>query len=240
MATKSGKSWRAAFISDLQMPFEARHSLKFVKAVCKYFNINTRHDLYNVGDEVDQYFGSQYLKDPDAWHTANSEIRVTVEKVRQWKRAYPFMKLCRSNHGERWAKKAVNAEIPSQMMKAYQEIIEAPAGWLWKDKWSLTGGHQRVDVIHGMGYSGVSATRNLTLDSGNNSVVFGHLHSNAGIVHLKTQFKEVWAMNTGCLIDMEAYAFQYSKHNRSKAQLGMGIVLDGGRLPIWVPYETFI
>lgn len=238
MASKGRQSWRGLFISDTQCPFEARHALKFCKAVQKEFGIKPSN-VWHVGDEVDNYFGSGYNKDPDSYYSPNSEIRATLEKMREWYKAFPEMKLCRSNHGERWAKKAVEAEIPSQMLKAYQEILEAPKRWKWADKWTINAGLRKIDVIHGVEYSGVSAMRNATLDSGNNCSIFGHLHTNAGVIYLRTRFKNVWSMNVGCLIDEEAFAFNYAKQNRQKPQQGVGVVLDGGLMPIWVPYERF-
>lgn len=233
-----GRSWRGLFISDTQLPFEAANALKFCKAVQVEYGIKNE-DCYHVGDEVDQYFGSQYGKDPDAYYTPGSEIKITIDKLKEWYRAFPKMKLCTSNHGQRWAKKAVEAEIPSQMMKAYQEVLEAPKGWVWKDKWQFDAGMRKIAVVHGVGYSGVSAMRNVTLDAADECVVFGHLHSSAGVIYTKTEFKDVWSMNVGCLIDREAFAFTYAKANRQKAQLGVGVVLDGGLMPIFVPYERF-
>lgn len=231
-----GRSWRGLFISDTQIPFEAPNALKFCKAVQREFGIKNA-DCYHVGDEVDQYFGSQYNKDPDAYYTPGSEIKISIEKLREWYRAFPWMKLCTSNHGQRWAKKAVEAEIPSQMMKAYQDVLEAPKQWVWKDKWEIDAGKRRIQIIHGMGYAGQSALRNVSLDSGDRCTIMGHLHSHAGILYTKTAFKDVWAMNVGSLISPESFAFQYAKQNRNQAQLGIGVVLDGGLLPIFIPYE---
>lgn len=227
---------RFLFISDLQIPFEAADALKFCKAVQKEFKIPD-DAIYNVGDEVDQYFGSAYKKDPNGWHTANSELAASREKLTRWYRAFPDMKLAVSNHGLRWAKKAFEAEIPSQMIRPYQEIIHAPQTWVWKSEWVIKTKYP-IKMIHGMGYSGQTAHRNAAMDHGMN-VVIGHLHSNAGIAIINTHGQRIWGMNVGCLIDEESYAFAYNKYQRQKPILGVGVVVDGGLTPIFIPYERF-
>lgn len=227
---------RFLFISDLQIPFEAPKALDFCLAVQKEFKIPQEH-VYNVGDEVDQYFGSAYQKDPNGWHTPRSEIAASREKLLRWYRSFPQMKLAISNHGLRWAKKAFDAEIPSEMLRPYQEIIHAPPGWIWRDSWTIKTQYP-IKMIHGMGYSGQGGHRQAALDFGIN-VVIGHLHSHAGVALIKTQGQRIWGMNTGCLIDDEAYAFAYNKTSRQKPILGCGVVVDGGLTPIFIPYERF-
>lgn len=37
----------------------------------------------------------------------------------------------------------------------------------------------------------------------------------------------MFAMNVGCLIDVEAYAMSYTRDNRSKPVLSAGVIVDG-------------
>ncbi len=223
------------FISDLQIPFEADDALKFCKAVQREFFIHPEN-VYCVGDEVDQVMGSLYRKDIDGSYTANQEIAESKRRLREWYKAFPLMKLATSNHGQRWARKAFEAEIPSQMIKSYQELLEAPKGWQWKDAWQINAEHRKIHVFHGCGYGGMYAYRQAAMDHGK-CVVFGHLHANAGIAHVVTESQSLWGMNVGSLIDTKAFAFNYGKHNRVKPWLGIGIVIDGGLTPILIPYE---
>lgn len=221
-------------ISDLQIPFEAEKALDFCLQIKRDFKINDKNVLC-VGDEVDQYFGSLYAKDPDARHTATSEINDTIKVVREWGKAFPDMLIAESNHGQRWAKKAAAAEIPSIMMRKYQEIIQAPPGWKWRRSWLIDASKQKFLLTHGMGYSGMYAHRQMALNNGI-STVHGHL-THAGISHIKTEHQEIWGMCVAALIDVEAYAFHYGKDHKFKPSLGAGVVLDGGRTPIWLPYS---
>lgn len=225
---------RHLIISDLQIPFEAKNALAFCIYLKRHYKIPDEN-VYCVGDEVDQYFGSQYKKDPNALLNPLSEIQITIEKMRKWYKAFPKMKLAISNHGMRWAKKASDAEIPSQMVRAYQEVIQAPKGWVWRSEWVVKGIHP-FRVIHGLGYSGHQGHRTAAIDSGMSTVI-GHLHSNAGISVIRTSKMAIWGMNSGCLIDLDSFAFSYGQDSRFKPCLGTSVVLDGGKTPIWIPYE---
>lgn len=228
---------RWLFISDLQIPFEHAYALKFCRAVQREFKIPAEN-VYCVGDEVDQLFGGRWPKDPDIPLSAVEEIQVTRQKLRAWYRAFPRMRLAVSNHGMRWAKKASLAEIPSQMLKTYQEVLETPKGWEWKERWVIKAKRPMV-MIHGLGYGGMYAYRTAAMDMGAN-VVFGHLHANAGIAHVVTANQACWGMNVGSLIDKGSYAFAYGKDSRFKPWLGCGVVIDDGATPILLPLERFL
>jgi hypothetical protein len=221
--------------SDLQIPYEAENALKFCKYVQKVFKIS-KENVLNVGDEIDSFHGGLWPKGADYLHTPREELMIAIEKLKQWYDAFPICRVAISNHGLRWLKKASNAEIPSMLIRDYKEIIKAPAGWHWRDTWEIKASKQNFILTHGMGYSGADAHRKMALDFGM-SVAHGHLHSHAGVAHIKTDTQKLWGMNTGCLIDVEAYAFKYAKYSRFKACLGVGVVLDGGTTPIWIPYN---
>jgi hypothetical protein len=170
--------------------------------------------------------------------SALDEIDASLRVLREWYKAFPNMMLCTSNHGQRWVKKAAMAEIPSQLLKSYKEIIDAPDGWVWKDEWKIQAKNKTFRVIHGSEYSGQMGARNAAVDSGMSTAI-GHIHSFGGVWHLKTNGSStgIWAMNSGCLIDTKQFAFQYSRSNRNQPTIGCGVILDGGRTPIFIPFE---
>lgn len=229
------KADRYLFISDLQIPFEAEHALKFCKSIQREFGIPPEN-IYNVGDELDLYHGSLHKKDPDADLTPGQELLLSRKKLREWYRAFPQMKLAVSNHGLRWLRKAFEADIPGEVIRCYRDLIGAPKGWVWKERWLIQAQRAPIVMIHGMGYSGQQGHRNAALDEGMNTVI-GHLHSNAGISYINTNVRSIWGMNTGCLINTEAFAFKYGKYARNKPVLKVGVVIDGGLTPILLPYE---
>lgn len=233
-------------ISDLQIPFEAEEgpnslgALKFCIEVAKEFKI-PKENILNVGDETDQYFGSFFPKSPDARMSALEELELAKKRLKRWYQAFPYMRIATSNHGVRWAKKAFQAEIPSVLMKQYQEVIEAPPTWKWSDEWIIKNIDSPFRVIHGMGYSGINGHRTAALDAGMSTCI-GHLHSHAGIARISTGINEIgkrniWGMNVGCLINPKAFCFEYGKWSRMKPTMGVGVVIGSGRTPIFIPYE---
>ncbi len=78
--------------------------------------------------------------------------------------------------------------------------------------------------------------RNAALDS-QTSTVIGHLHAFGGVSHINTWGSSPrWGMNVGCMIDSKAIAFEYGKLSRNRETLGVGVVVDDGKTPIFVPY----
>jgi hypothetical protein len=228
---------RYLFISDTQIPFEASKSLQFCKSLQKEFKI-PNENIYHVGDEVDLYHGSLHPKSPDAELTPNQELKLAISRLKEWYRAFPQMKLAVSNHGVRYVKKAISSDIPSVILKSYREILQAPPGWIWRERWDIKAARAPIAMIHGVGYSGMNGHRNAAIDLGRNTVI-GHLHSNAGISKINTDGRTLWAVNAGCLIDLKAFAFDYGKHMRHKPVLSACVVIDGGLTPLLLPYERF-
>jgi hypothetical protein len=221
-------------ISDLQIPFEAPGALDFCRRVQKDLKIQSDHILC-VGDEVDNYYGSDYDHDPNAEHTARQELAETQEKLKAWVKAFPFMRLAVSNHGERWAKKASRAGMLAEYVRPYQEVLGLPKTWRWADRWLVNAKHP-WQLIHGLGYSSMYAYRHIPLDAGI-STAFGHLHSSAGVAHITTATGTRWGMNCGSLIKPEAYAFKYGSDMRFKPVLSIGAVVDDGLTPLLFRYE---
>lgn len=224
-------------ISDLQIPFEHQRSLAFCKYLKRHYKI-TDDCVYNVGDETDQYFGGLWKKNPEARHTPNSELDDCKKRLRQWYKAFPEMKLCISNHGTRYWRKALDAEIPSIMLRKYEEIIEAPTAWKWKKYWKIRASKSPFMIEHGDDYGGQRAHIDATLHNGMSTII-GHHHTLAGTRQVKTANQQIWAAAAGSLIDFDAYAFDYARKSKLKPAIGAIVVLDGGLCPLWVPIESF-
>lgn len=233
---------RYLFISDLQIPFEAERALDFCAYVKRHYRIPSEN-VFCVGDEVDQAGASMHgPKDPNGY-SPGDEFEISKKKLKPWFKKFPEMKIAVSNHGQRWARKASHAELPSQMLRYYHEALEFPEGWQLKYKWEIKAKNKLMTMVHGMGYSGVNGHRNAAIDFGTCAII-GHLHSNAAISYIYTgedgsgdPIQKLWAMNVGSLIDRQSYAFKYARASRMKAVNAVGIVLDGGNLPILLPYD---
>ena len=233
---------RGAFlvISDLQIPFEKEGSLEFCKAIQKKYRIPDEN-IYNVGDELDQYFGGQWDKDPDMHHSPTSELLESKRKLKRWYRAFPKMKLCLSNHGSRWMRKALGSQIPSMLLRSYEDVIEAPETWIWQKNWFVEAPNHPFLIEHGDDYGSQMPHKQAVLLN-NCSIAMGHHHSVFGVEFVRNIGQSylasgLWGMVTGSLIDEEQLAFKYAKRAKHKPILGLGVVLDGGRTPILEPWS---
>lgn len=235
-------SGRWMIITDEQIPFEHPRALAFLKYCKSHFRIPDANVLH-VGDELDEYWGGMYEKGAEFEHTPNSEMAESLEKLKLRYEAFPLMKLAISNHGTRWIRKAFHAGIPIQLMKRYEEAIQAPVGWVWRDKWLVRAKHPFL-VEHGDRFGGQYPHVTAAVHNGISTVI-GHFHSIAGIHHIRTQdfhpeFEsgfDIWGACGGCLIDFPKYAFQYAHKQKKKPKLGIILVFDDGKWPMWVPLE---
>lgn len=181
-----------------------------------------------MGDEVDQHtLSSKFIASPNG-RSGSDELEEAKHRLRPWFKEYPNTKICISNHTWRAYKKAYNAGIPQQFLRSISEVYDAPPGWTWHEK-ILIG-----DIIfeHGENVSGPCAAINAARDNLRCTVI-GHQHSNGGVIHRHAFDKMLWGLNTGCLIDVDAYAFEYGKTLRNKPTLGCGVIRNN--VPYFVP-----
>jgi hypothetical protein len=223
------------FIPDYHAPFGHKRALSFCVSLQDEFDIPQKN-IYCAGDFEDQYNFGRWPKDPNRAHTHIQEIEATRHEVKEWGKAFPLMKMLTSNHGTRIGKKAFEAELPSQLLRSHHEIFEYPKGWELAEEYVVIATKHEFVLQHGDGFSGVKGHIDAAIANGMSTAI-GHLHSFAGVSHIRTKHQHIWAANAGCLIDQSAYAFEYAKHSKFKATIGALVILDGGRWPIWVPLE---
>lgn len=223
------QSHRVLAIGDIHAPFEHKYYLDFLVETYNNWNCDT---VVCVGDEVDAHALSKYDPDPDGFSPGH-ELEQAINHLKPFYEAFPNVKVCTSNHTVRGFKKGFEAGIPSAFFRSYREILEAPIGWEWKDKWDIDG----VNYIHLEGYSGYMGALKAAIDS-HKSTVGGHLHSCGGVLYVQTEFYRNFGLQTGCGIDIEKYAFKYSRLDARKATLGCGVVIDG-KEAYFIPMSGF-
>jgi hypothetical protein len=215
-------------ISDTQEPFSHQDALEFVKHVRNTF-YRPGDDLQVVhqGDEVDQHTLGKYASNPSG-RSGGDELEEAKHRLRDWFKEFPKVRVCISNHSYRVYKKAFAAGIPMEFLKSINDVYEAPPGWKWADKWLID------DVIfeHGENVSGHNAALNAAIQNRKKTSI-GHQHSCGGVQFLDSAFDQIWGLNTGCLIDVDQYAFDYGKNLRKKPTLGCGIIVNS--IPMFVP-----
>lgn len=224
MKLKVGKE-TVLVISDMQCPFEHPDSIKFLSWIKKRYKPTK---IVNIGDEVDFHALSKYFKDPDGY-SAGHELKHAKKSLKPLYKLFPKVQVCTSNHVDRPYIRAFEAGLPKSFIKDISEVLEAPKGWQWADKWELDG----VTYIHGHVLPGGKHSIQRAVNEVSGSVVFGHVHAHAGVYYKATAEELTFGMNVGCLIDTKAYAFVYGKKYVNKPIIGCGIVHKG--LPQFIP-----
>lgn len=216
-------------ISDLQIPFHHRDSLPFIKHVIKVFvPKNVTPIIMNMGDEVDQAGMSlKYSPNPNG-KSSGDELQEAKIVLAEWAHEFPKMLLCTSNHTYRAYKKGFHAGLPQEFFKSLNDVYELPSGWKWSDRWFIDG----ICFEHGEFVSGQTAALTAAMQN-RMSTVIGHQHSHGGVIWSGSIGGNIFGLNTGCLIDVDAYAFEYGKKLRKKPTLGCGVILNG--VPLFIP-----
>lgn len=216
-------------ISDTQAPFQHKDALKFLKAL----KAKLRPDrVVHIGDEIDYYAISRF--DPDPSHVENPLVelqRALDEFMYPLYAAFPKCDVMNSNHKDRIVSRAKRGGLPKEWLKSYEEIIEAPPGWKWRDSLVLDGvryehGHALSGSSHTVAYRAALMSRR--------SIVFGHFHSSPGFTYINGAEGEIFGFNVGCLMDRKAYAAAYFQGPKWSS-LGTGVVIDG--IPKYVPMK---
>lgn len=215
-------------IPDLHAPFAHPRALEFLAGLAKEYK-PTR--IVCLGDEIDACALGFYDHDPDGMN-AGQEHKEALKFMRQLYKLFPKVEVCTSNHTARPFRRAFKYGLPKQFIKDYREFMEAPAGWSWANTIEIDG----VLYEHGEGFSGAQG-HVVAMTKQRRSVVIGHIHSHAGVNYSSTDKDKLFAMNAGCLIDIDAYAFNYGRKFPNRPVLGAGIII-AGKEAHFIPLET--
>ncbi len=213
------------FLGDIHLPFEHPKALEFAKQLRKDFSI-PHENVYSVGDILDLYHFSRWPKNPDARITVNQELELCRDKIRKWGAAFPELKIADSNHDSRIMKKAMGAELPSQVIKSFEDIFELPKTWKIKEQFVICG--PDILVCHGEEFS---CALQAAIAYGLN-VVQGHHHSKFGVQYRASKMQQLWGAATGWLGDEKSFAFAYGDKSKQKMILGSIVVVNGIPYPI--------
>lgn len=211
-------------ISDQQAPFHHPDAIAFLKAVKQKFQPTK---VVNIGDSLDMHCLSKYSHNPDLPGPAD-EYRQALDFMHELYDLFPVAQEVYSNHNGRYLKRIEEAGIPSSFIKSYRQIMDYPKGWSIEPYLEI----DNVLYEHGTRFGGLNSGRS-ALQVNGQSTVYGHLHSNGGIVYSANRKELIFAMCVGCLIDWKAYAFNYARDAKQLPTLGTGVVVKG--VPHFVP-----
>jgi hypothetical protein len=216
-------------ISDLQAPFNHKHSLDFLKAVKNKFK--TTYTVC-IGDETDNYWASSYPKSSES-PAASQELKEAIEELQKIYKVFPQCSVINSNHLDRIKNSAKYKNIPSEILKPTNEIFKAPKGWTWSPSLKLNIYGQDCFFVHGR-------SKDLAFfKSLNCNLIQGHFHESMQIIYFNPNKDQKsskylrWSMIVGCLIDDNKEAFGYNKNSKQKPIHGCGVIFNG--IPVVIP-----
>lgn len=213
-------------IGDTHEPFCIKGYREFCEETFNKFGCT---EIVHIGDEVDNHALSFHEHDPDG-HSAGRELDLSLERMADWYKSFHNVKVCIGNHTALHFRQAKAHGIPKRYLRGYNEVLGAPKGWEWGHEFEIDG----VQYKHGMGVSGKNGALNMAIQSRRSSVI-GHLHTFGGIQYHATKYDMVFGLNVGCGIDVSKYAFEYGRNFVNKPTIGCGVVLDGGRIGLFIP-----
>ena len=216
-------------IGDTHEPFTHPDYFDHCRRVRDKYKCDT---IVHIGDEVDNHALSYHEK-ADGAVSASTEYHQAYESLHtKWFKEFPVCYVCIGNHTSLMFRKAQTHGIPSLYLKSYQEIWQAPPGWVWDKSFEING----VRFVHGTGKSGKTAHELWAADN-RQSTVIGHCHSHAGIKYLASYNSLIYGMNVGCGVDIDTYAMVYGEKYSKRPTLACGVVTENGKVGIIEPLE---
>lgn len=215
-------------IGDTHIPFEHKHYLEFCKETQKRFKCAK---VTHAGDLLDHHACSFHETNPNGM-SALDEFKKAKKKVKEWKKAFPELYICKGNHDIIIDRRAISDGIPEVYVKGIEEVFEFPKKWDYQWKHYFYG----ICFEHGTGYGGQYPHVNLAKNNRCKSVM-GHAHSVGGVHYLANDKDMIWGACTGCGIDRMKYAFWYGRDFKMKPVLGCVVILNNGKEAHFIPMK---
>ena len=202
-------------IGDTHIPYEKEGYLDFCIEQYDKWGCDT---VIHIGDLIDSHATSRHPSMPDAY-SPGDELQYTIRKLKSWYRAFPEMKVCIGNHDYRSFKIAAEYGVASKWMKGFADVLEVP-NWDFEESFEING----ILYTHGTGTTGQNAAHMRALNLGQ-SVVMGHLHTEASIIYHQIAKQTIFGMIIGCGVNEQSYGMNYAKNFPRKSILSCGIIL---------------
>lgn len=203
-------------IGDLHEPFCLDGYLEHCINTYNKYKCN---EVVFIGDIIDNHASSYHETDPDG-HSAGQELKMAIQRIKQWYSAFPKATVVIGNHDRLIMRKAYSSGLSKLWIKDYPDVLGTP-GWNFIDSIEI----DNVLYIHGEGGTARSRIRRDL-----QSIVQGHLHSQAYIDWCVGAKFKIFGMQVGCGVDHKSYAMAYGKEG-PKPAIACGVILNG-EIPI--------
>lgn len=173
-----------------------------------------------IGDVVDNQAISFHTKNPQC-PGPDDEYILAKREIRKWCRAFPEAVVTIGNHDERAIRLAETVDIPAKFLRSYNDTWKTP-GWEWVPDKIIDDVYYFHGTMNGGTHPAWIAAGKMLM-----SVVMGHNHSRSGIQWRANPRKRIFALDTGCGIDVDAFQFAYGKHIKERPVLSAAVIIDG-------------
>ena len=199
-------------IGDLHLPFCLDN---YLEHCVETYNKYKCDEVVFIGDIIDNHASSYHETDPDG-HSAGQELKMAIQRIKQWYQAFPKATVIIGNHDRLIMRKAYSSGLSKMWIKDYAEVLGTPG-------WNFTESIEIDDVLYIHGEGGTArqrARRDLQ------SVVQGHLHTQAYVDWVVGSKFKIFGCQVGCGIDHKTYAMTYAKEF-AKPAIGCAVILNG-------------
>lgn len=214
----AGGEERVLVIGDTHAPAMHPDYIDFLKDI---YHKHKCTRVVHIGDLVDWNAISFHEKDP-SMPSAADEFMEASKQVRALHKAFPEVDYLIGNHSALPQRKATMIGLPEGVLKDFKT--------LWGlDGWTI---HPRfADLVidgviyrHGDKEKGGQMAALKNAQGQFNSLVQGHLHSQAGVNYHANQNGCIFGLGVGCGVDHHHPAMNYGRIYAAKPILGCGVV----------------
>lgn len=205
-------------ISDMHGPYHHPDSLAFLKKLHQKYQFDL---VISMGDLVDWHSISFHPKHPNL-AAPGHELEAIRKFVKALEKLFPSMIIIGSNHGDLPMRKVVDAGLPTDFLRPYNEIYQVGPKWKFVDELVLRDGEEIVYLAHGIHKNALKVATQRGVHH-----ACGHYHTEFSIGYVSNPRNLLWGMNTGCLIDKDQLAFEYGKLTLDRPIIGTGVIING-------------
>lgn len=206
-------------ISDLHEPYGHPDTFRFLASCADKYS-PTR--IVCMGDEVDKHAMSFHDHDPDLM-SPGDELKAAIKKLMPLYRLFPKVDVLESNHGSLAFRKAKHHGIARKYLRGYNEVLDAPAGWVWHMDMQITLPTGVECYFH----HGLSANVLKLVERRGVCAVQGHYHGLFGVQYAGNPKSLLWGLQVGCSIDKRQLAFAYDNANLPRPIIGHALIENG-------------
>lgn len=208
------------YIPDLHFPFT---NMKMLEEVHKFNKTFKADEVYQLGDFVDFYGFTRFVKDPTAPSTVQ-ELNEAKKQIKQFAKWFPKVTILQGNHERRLSKRASEAGIPNFILKALPDLLEFPPGLSYHHLDYLAI-DPRTIIAHGH-LTSENAKKTHSRYYQRNTV-HGHIHNQLGIEYDAKSEVKYWGMSCSCIVDKDSIAMAYAQQDWRDIICGFGYEENG-------------